>query len=182
MSSSMINRYRREAEHIEALGNWTPLRRRARAPELDDPRVPAAPGAGGSRGASRTFGCWRTLRRSSEKCAGPTSTPGRIRTYDQRIRNPLLYPTELRAQSADCVWNQRLFRARTGGAASDAIQPQRFPPGYPRRRRNGCARRQREARRTLQAMVAASQAQKWPRQAASWWLNAHQRKAALLQQ
>jgi hypothetical protein len=28
------------------------------------------------------------------------STPGRIRTYDQRIRNPLLYPAELRAQSA----------------------------------------------------------------------------------
>lgn len=24
------------------------------------------------------------------------STPGRIRTYDRRIRNPMLYPTELR--------------------------------------------------------------------------------------
>ena len=27
-----------------------------------------------------------------------TNTPGRIRTSDRRIRNPLLYPAELRAQ------------------------------------------------------------------------------------
>jgi hypothetical protein len=53
--------------------------------------------------------------------AGVLCTPGRIRTYDQRIRNPLLYPAELRAQTWCCVWNQRLFRARTGEAASDAI-------------------------------------------------------------
>ena len=29
------------------------------------------------------------------------STPGRIRTCDLRIRSPLLYPTELRAQLAE---------------------------------------------------------------------------------
>ena len=32
------------------------------------------------------------------RCWTRKTTPGRIRTCDLRIRNPLLYPTELRAQ------------------------------------------------------------------------------------
>ena len=33
--------------------------------------------------------------------------PGRIRTYDLRIRNPLLYPAELRAPT-DIVYHRSL--------------------------------------------------------------------------
>ena len=39
-------------------------------------------------------------RRSEDDEAENRNTPGRIRTCDRRIRNPLLYPAELRGQSA----------------------------------------------------------------------------------
>ena len=50
----------------------------------------------------------RLLRGSAELCslAEPPSIndPGRIRTCDLRIRNPLLYPTELRGRhGAGCL-------------------------------------------------------------------------------
>ena len=33
------------------------------------------------------------------------NVPGRIRTYDLRIRNPSLYPTELRARDINSIWH-----------------------------------------------------------------------------
>jgi hypothetical protein len=43
------------------------------------------------------------------------STPGRIRTCDRRIRNPLLYPTELRGPMTS--HGIKSFRARQALAA-----------------------------------------------------------------
>ena len=56
-------------------------------------------------------------RRSCE--ATKTGMPGRIRTCDLRIRNPLLYPTELRAHKNNpslTGWpcQAKPFRAKTG--------------------------------------------------------------------
>src|SRR3990172_4012139 len=47
--------------------------------------------------------------------------PGGIRTHDPRIRNPVLYPTELRAQS-DRPYSRRLAARRQGASAES-------PPG-----------------------------------------------------
>jgi hypothetical protein len=40
----------------------------------------------------------------------PKGTPERIRTSDRRIRNPLLYPTELRGQLSVCGRNPVFYR------------------------------------------------------------------------
>ncbi len=48
-----------------------------------------------------TTGTTETRRADHESRKGKQSTPGRIRTYDLRIRSPLLYPAELRAQMAE---------------------------------------------------------------------------------
>lgn len=46
-SSQMINRYRREAERIETLGDWAPLDVALGFRKLDDPPAPTAPAEGG---------------------------------------------------------------------------------------------------------------------------------------
>jgi len=51
-----------------------------------------------SAGHSPTTPSSETVNRTSAVNNAVSNTPGRIRTCDLRIRNPLLYPTELRAQ------------------------------------------------------------------------------------
>lgn len=45
------------------------------------------------------------------------STPGRIRTYGRRIRNPMLYPAELRERVRD----PSLYALRPGVKGSDFV-------------------------------------------------------------
>ncbi len=40
-----------------------------------------------------------------------SGAPGAIRTRDQRIRNPLLYPTELRAQRGEISGGRKVAQA-----------------------------------------------------------------------
>src|SRR5215207_3673196 len=50
-------------------------------------------------------GCWILGRLSSK----PISTPGVARTHNLRIRNPLLYPVELRALECKAAWHLDWF-------------------------------------------------------------------------
>jgi hypothetical protein len=54
------------------------------------------------------------------------NTPGRIRTCDRRIRNPLLYPTELRAQLAQPAGVA--FPVRLASSQSIELRPAGLEP------------------------------------------------------
>src|SRR5690606_18955674 len=56
-------------------------------------------------------------------------TPGRTRTCDQWIRNPLLYPTELRAQNIRETAGSRTFRGGVQTCSTGCVQ-RRYPALY----------------------------------------------------
>ena len=51
------------------------------------------------------------LETAESGCLGRVGAPGGIRTPDQRLRKPLLYPAELQARDAYCPRFERMARA-----------------------------------------------------------------------
>jgi hypothetical protein len=66
--------------------------------------------------------------------------PGRNRTYDRRIRSPVLYPTELRRRAAE---SSGAATTRTDPTASIGVRVRRCRPGRPGRRSHRCLPRRR---------------------------------------
>jgi hypothetical protein len=84
-------------------------------------RVPSPPN--GRQRQLQKRSCWRKRLIWREGAGKSIGTPGRIRTYDQRIRNPLLYPAELRAQSA-CAFGTNGYLGQ-GLRGQQALPPSR---------------------------------------------------------
>ena len=124
-TSAMLSKYRRQSRHAAELGlGWLKPLSEA-LPELAEVCRDLCSSAGGGNPVEPA------TPRNSDALLG---TPGRIRTYDQRIRNPLLYPAELRAQRRCRCQIKRLFSATCATASSAAAHPKCFPSGCARRR------------------------------------------------